>query len=177
MFTRRPFHHCQFTRARLVALCAVLLITVLAVCNTGAPRGHASGKRQEALTFEDRVAAQRAIEAVYHRQRIWPKENPAPKPALDEVLPEAALRAKVEEYLRMSRALEVFTGAALTPEQLQAELERMARQTRQPAVLGALWAALDHDPLLLAECLARPVVAAAGASIADGGLRNADWGM
>ena len=143
MFTRSPFHHRQFTRARLVA--------------------------------------QRAIEAVYQRQRIWPKDNPQPKPApnsmLDDVLPAAALRAKVEEYLRMSRALEVFTGAALTPEQLQAELERMARQTRQPAVLGALWAALDHDPLLLAECLARPVVAAAGASIADGGLRNADWGM
>ena len=130
MFTRRPFHPRQFTRARsltLWALCAVLLITVLAVCHTGAPRSHASGKRQEALTFADRVAAQRAIEAVYHRQRLWPKDNPQPKPTLDEVLPAAALRAQVEEYLRMSRALEVFTGAALTPEQLQAELERMAR--------------------------------------------------
>ena len=151
MFTRRLFHQRQFTFTRLVALCAVLLITALAVCNTGAPRGQASGKRQT-LTFADRVAAQRAIEAVYHRQRIWPKDNPQPKPALDDVLPAAALRAKVEEYLRMSRALEVFTGAVLTPEQLQAELERMARQTRQPEVLGALWAALDHDPLLLAEC-------------------------
>jgi hypothetical protein len=158
MFTRSPFHPRQFTRARLVVLCAVLLIAALAVFNPGAPRSHASDKRQS-LSFADRVAAQRAIEAVYHRQRIWPTDNPQPKPALDEVLPEAALRAKVEEYLRMSRALEVFTGAALTPEQLQAELERMARQTRQPEVLGALWAALDHDPLLVAECLARPVVA------------------
>jgi len=69
------------------------------------------------------------------------------------------LRAKVEEYLRMSHALEVFTGAPLMPEQLQAELDRMARQTRASAVLDELWAALDHDPLLLAECLARPVVA------------------
>ncbi|MBI1761087.1 MAG: hypothetical protein HYR56_06580 [Acidobacteria bacterium] len=158
MFTRRPFHQRHFIIARFIALCAVLLITVLAVFNTGAPRGHAGGKRQS-LTFEDRVAAQRAIEAVYHRQRLWPTDNPQPKPALDEVLPAAALRAQVEEYLRMSRALEVFTGAALTPEQLQAELERMARQTRQPAVLGALWAALEHEPLLLAECLARPVLA------------------
>lgn len=137
MFSRSLSHHRQLTLARVVTLCAVLLITVLAVCNTGAPRGHASGKRQT-LTFEDRVAAQRAIEAVYHRQRIWPKDNPQPKPALDEVLPDTALRAKVEEYLRMSRALKVFTGAALTPTALQAELERMARQTWQPEVLGEL---------------------------------------
>lgn len=115
MFTRCPFHQRQFNRARLIALCAVLLITAVAVFNTGAPHGHARGKHR-LLTFEDRVAAQRAIEAVYHRQRIWPKDNPQPKPALDEVLPEAALRAKVEEYLQMSRALAVFTDAALTPE-------------------------------------------------------------
>jgi len=28
------------------------------------------------LTFTDRVAYQRAIEEVYWRHRIWPKENP-----------------------------------------------------------------------------------------------------
>jgi len=32
----------------------------------------------------------------------------------------------------------------------------MARQTRSPALLGELWAVLSHDPLLAAECLARP---------------------
>ena len=56
MFIRSPFHHRQPTLTRLVALCAVLLSAVLAVCNTGAPRGHASGKRQS-LSFADRVAA------------------------------------------------------------------------------------------------------------------------
>jgi hypothetical protein len=99
MFSRSLFHQRQSTSLRIVALCVVLLITALAAFNTGAPRGHASGKRQT-LTFEDRVAAQRAIEAVYHRQRIWPKDNPQPKPALDEVLPEAALRTKVEPLMQ-----------------------------------------------------------------------------
>ncbi|MGH9840546.1 MAG: hypothetical protein ACREEM_17350 [Blastocatellia bacterium] len=33
---------------------------------------------------------ERAIEAVYHRHRIWPTDNPRPKPSLDEVLPGAA---------------------------------------------------------------------------------------
>ena len=33
-----------------------------------------------AVTFEERVAAQRAIEEVYWTHRIWPKENPGAKP-------------------------------------------------------------------------------------------------
>lgn len=136
MFRRSPFHHRQSTVACVVAL---LFVIALAMTKASATRSIRS------LTFEDRVAAQRAIEAVYHQQRIWPKDNPQPKPSLDEVLPESALRAKVTGYLRMSRALEVLAGAPLTPAQLQAELERMARQTRQPAVLGVLWAAQTHD--------------------------------
>jgi hypothetical protein len=49
-----------------------------------------SASATENLTFEDRVAAQTAIERVYWRHRIWPSENPGPKPSLDAVLPAAA---------------------------------------------------------------------------------------
>ncbi len=38
-----------------------------------------------AFSFAERVAFQRAIEDVYWRHRIWPKENPDPKPELDTV--------------------------------------------------------------------------------------------
>jgi hypothetical protein len=41
---------------------------------------------QRTLTFADRVAYQRAMEEVYWQHRIWPKENPRPKPSLDEVM-------------------------------------------------------------------------------------------
>ena len=41
------------------------------------------------LSFEQRVGCQRAIEEVYWQHRIWPAANPGPKPALDEVLPDA----------------------------------------------------------------------------------------
>jgi hypothetical protein len=183
MFTSSLFHHRQLTCARVIVLCALPLIAALALTKAGATRpirnlrsGHKAAIRN--LTFEDRVAAQRAIEAVYHRRRLWPTDSPQPKPALDVVLPEAALRAKVEDYLRMSRALEVFAGAPLAPAALQQELERMARQTRSPGQLGELWAALARDPLLAAECLARPVVVERELRkwIADCGLRNADCG-
>ena len=46
------------------------------------------------LTFAHRVAYQRAIEEVYWRHRIWPKERPDPKPSLDEIIPPAQLEKK-----------------------------------------------------------------------------------
>jgi N-acetylneuraminic acid mutarotase len=110
------------------------------------------------LTLADRVAYQRAIEEVYWRHRIWPKERPDPKPSLDEVMPSAQLEKKVEDYLRNSQALEDYWHEPLSAEQLQAEMERMAQHTKQPEVLSELFEALGNDPFVIAECLARPAL-------------------
>ena len=64
------------------------------------------------LTFAERVSYQRAIEEVYWRHRIWPKERPDPKPSLDAVMSQAQLENKVEEYLRKSQALEDYWQTA-----------------------------------------------------------------
>src|SRR6266436_1915286 len=111
------------------------------------------------LTFADRVAYQRAIEEVYWRHRIWPKERPDPKPSLDEIIPPTQLEKKVMDSLRNSQALENYWQRPLTAEQLQAEMERMAQHTRQPEVLRELFKALGNDPFVIAECLARPALA------------------
>src|SRR6201984_876881 len=109
------------------------------------------------LTFAERVAYQRAIEEVYWRHRIWPKENSKPKPLFDEVMSQAQLENKVTDYLRKSQALEDHWQQPITAEQLQAEMDRMAQHTKQPEVLRELFQALGNDPFLIAECLARPV--------------------
>src|SRR6266446_6316172 len=111
------------------------------------------------VTLADRVAYQRAIEEVYWRHRIWPKERPDPKPSLDEVMPSAQLEKKVEDYLRNSEALEDYWQQPLSAEQLQAEMERMAMHTKQPEVLRELFEALGNNPFVIAECLARPALA------------------
>ena len=111
------------------------------------------------LTFAERVFYQRAIEEVYWGHRIWPKENLRPKPSLDEVMSATQMEQKVEDYLRDSQALEVYSQTPIAPEQLQAEMERMARNTKQPEVLRELFEALGNDPSVIAECLARPVLA------------------
>src|SRR5438552_14391308 len=110
------------------------------------------------LTFADRVAYQRAIEEVYWQHRIWPDTNPGPKPPLDKVMSQAQIEKKVEDYLRNSQALEDYWLRPITPEQLQAEMERMASHTKQPEVLQELFAALGNDPFVIAECLASPIL-------------------
>src|SRR5216117_1733483 len=110
------------------------------------------------LTFAERVAYQRAIEEVYWRHRIWPATNAGPKPPLDAVMSRAQLEKKVADYLRKSQALEDYWRRPITAEQLQAEMERMARNTKQPEVLRELFEALGNDPFVIAECLARPVL-------------------
>src|SRR5436190_10769701 len=111
------------------------------------------------LSFADRVAYQRAIEEVYWQHRIWPKANAGPKPPLAKVMSQAQIEDKVEDYLRNSQALGDYWQRLITPDQLQAEMERMASHTKQPGVLRELFAALGNDPFVIAECLARPVLA------------------
>src|SRR6185295_19657781 len=87
---------------------------------------HAAARARD-LSFEDRVAAQRAIERVYWSHRIWPRENPAPKPPLSSQVSESDLQRTVEEYLRKSSALEILWGRTVGASELQAEIDRMAR--------------------------------------------------
>src|SRR5256884_1065117 len=114
---------------------------------------------QRTLTFEERVAYQRAIEDVYWRHRIWPKDRSDPKPSLDAVMSQAQLEKKVADYLHNSQALEDYWQRPITAEQLQAEMDRMATHTKQPEVLQELFDALGNDPFVIAECLARPLLA------------------
>src|SRR5437773_12139357 len=76
------------------------------------------------LTFADRVAYQHAIEDVYWRHRIWPKERLDPKPSLDALMSPAQVEKKVADYLRNSQALEDYRQRPITAEQLQAEMDR-----------------------------------------------------
>src|SRR5437867_2451338 len=146
-------------------LCAATAYFILIPIRSGLAFLHPqapSDASQGTLTFEERVSYQRAVEEVYWRHRIWPRdrgEGPDPKPSLDAVMSQAQLEKKVAEYLRNSQALEDYWQRPITAEQLQAEMERMARNTKQPEVLRELFEALGNDPSVIAECLARPVLA------------------
>ena len=118
--------------------------------------GSASSPAQSrVLSFDERVASQKAIEQVYWNHRIWPTENPGPKPPLAAVMPDAAIRAKVIDYLKKTNALETRWQRPVDAEQLQAELNRMAIGTKDAQMLRELYRALGNDPFVIAETLAR----------------------
>jgi N-acetylneuraminic acid mutarotase len=154
---------------RFSAVGGLLLFALLCVLGLGMPPAtggklalsptQTQEQLRRTLTFAERIAYQRAIEEVYWRHRIWPKERPDPKPSLDSVMSEAQLEKKVTEYLRKSQALGDYWQRPITAEQLQAELDRMAQNTKQPEVLKELFDALRNDPFVIAECLARPALA------------------
>jgi len=140
------------------AACLIATRTLPAFLGSDAP----AKLSQRTLTFAERIAYQRAIEDVYWRHRIWPRnrgERPDPKPSLDAVLSQAQLEKRVSDYLLKSQALEDYWQRPITAEQLQAELDRMAKHTKQPDVLRELFEALGNDPFVIAECLARPALA------------------
>jgi N-acetylneuraminic acid mutarotase len=137
-----------------VAACALLNRPLLAFLRSET----STNVSQRTLTFAERVGYQRAIEDVYWRHRIWPKENTSPKPSLDAVMSQAQLEKKVEDYLRSTQALQDYWQRPITAEDLQAEMDRMAENTKQPEVLRELFDALGNDPFLVAECLVRPVL-------------------
>jgi hypothetical protein len=114
---------------------------------------------RQPLSFEERVKAQEALERVYYNHRIWPKENPQPKPPFEKMVSKEQIEAKVTDYLKKSTALEKFWQRPIIASQLQAEMDRMAKGSKDPQTLNDLFAALNDDPYIIAECLARPVLA------------------
>src|SRR5215510_6062313 len=149
-----------------VFLCALVGCSILSATLLGFFSPQAGSKDPEkTLSFAERVTYQRAIEDVYWRHRIWPKERLDPKPPLDSVMSPSHIEKKVADYLRKSQTLDDHWQHPITAEQLQAEMDRIAQHTNQPEVLREVFAALGNDAFVIAECLARPI-------LAEGLLRN-----
>ena len=145
------------SRALIILLLCAVTSSIVAGTLLGFFRPETqAGVSQRTLTFEERVAYQRAIEEVYWRHRLWPRnggERPDPKPSLDAVMSQEQLEKKVEDYLHNSQVLEDHWQQPITTDQLQAEMDRMAQNTKQPKVLQELFEALGNDPFVIAEAM------------------------
>ena len=131
-----------FFQRRILFILALLAVVFLP--------GEAGPARR--LSLQERIDAQRAIDRVYHAHQIG-----ADRP-FDQAVPLAASEHKVRTYLKQSAALEAIWNVPVTAEALQAELERIARNTRFPHRLRDVYGALNQDPLLVLECFVRPVL-------------------
>ena len=110
------------------------------------------------MSFEDRVACQSALEAVFWRHRIWPRDNVGPKLPFEQVMPRSAIERKVRQTMATEAVLSELYHQVIGPRELQIELDRMRISSRNPRVLAELLAALGGDDGRAAECLARPTL-------------------
>ena len=104
------------------------------------------------LTFEERVAAQEAIERVRYAHQIG-----ATLP-FETAVPRAVLEGKVRTYLDQSAALARGWNTWIDRPALERERLRIERATRMPERLREIEAALGQDRLLFLECFVRPVL-------------------
>ncbi len=104
-------------------------------------------------TFEERIAAQSAIERVYYAHQVGERRP------FDEVASRERLERKVRTYIEQSVALDQIWHDPLTGEALAREWERIARASQFPDRLREIYRALGNDPFVIQECLVRPELA------------------
>jgi N-acetylneuraminic acid mutarotase len=100
----------------------------------------------------------RVIEAVRWSHRMWPSANAGAKPALDQILPADTFVARADDNARRITALRTYWGRTLSEREVQAELDRMARDSRAPEALREMFAALGNDPDRIAQALVLPAM-------------------
>jgi len=105
------------------------------------------------ISFEERVEAQRAIEAVYFSHLEGTRRT------FQQAVTQELLERKVRTYLKESAALDAFWSTPITAEALQREAARIARDTKYPERLREIQAALNHDPVLYQETFIRASLA------------------
>src|SRR5438034_8490715 len=110
MQKKSPLNSASVSPRSLVVLlvCAAACLIATRTLPALLPSESPAKLSQPTLTFAERVAYQHAIEDVYWRHRIWPKERPDATPSLAAVMSQAQLEKKVSDYLRKSQALEDY---------------------------------------------------------------------
>ena len=109
-----------------------------------------------ALSLDDRISCEKAIQQVYWKHTLWQNDDNQAKPPLEKILPDAQIKEKVEGLMRKTNALAEYWQQPVTGAHLQAEMERMARNSKDPDLLRELWKALGNNPEKIAVCLAQP---------------------
>ena len=132
-----------------VLLSALLLMATLSSASADTQHG-------ANFSLEQRVACQATIEDIRWAHRIWPKDNSTQKPLRSEILSNGQILERAKNSLAMEAALATLYGITIDDSLLQAELNRMAKQTRAPERLEEMFSALNNDPVAIAECIVRP---------------------
>ena len=106
--------------------------------------------------IENLVSCKTTIKELQWSYNIWPKENKTKKPSFTELVNKDQIYSSVVNNLKKQTVLANEFGIEISAEMLQGELDRMARDTKDPRRLQELFASLNNSPASIAECVARP---------------------
>ena len=106
--------------------------------------------------IENLVSCKMAIKELQWSYNIWPKVNKTEKPSFTEVVNKNHIYRSVINNLKKQTVLANEFGIKLSKDMLQGEIDRMARDTKDPGRLQELYASLDNNPTSITECVARP---------------------
>src|SRR5689334_19582383 len=95
-------------RIRWLAAGALLVNLALPANEPAAPEISPVEFAAGGLTLQQRLRAQTRIERVWYDHRTWPKDNPGPKPAFEQLTPASIIGENAVEPLRMTAALKRF---------------------------------------------------------------------
>ncbi len=135
----------------------IVLFTVLAICCCAPSVLAFSGQTNPATTTLSCLAPQSNIERVLEFHRHQPGTSNS-SPSVASAPDPKATQSKVGRIEQLARALREQWHIQLTPAALQGEIDRIVRDSRAPAVLQDLFNALDDDPSVIANCVARPLL-------------------
>lgn len=102
------------------------------------------------ITIKERAYYKMKIEEIYQRNRTG-KEN-------FKMPPFEFFERKAMDDIRYSIALEKFFNYSITEEKLQAEMDRIAKNTKKPETLKQIFDLLGNDPGLIAEIYVREIL-------------------
>ncbi|MEJ5166305.1 MAG: hypothetical protein WHV67_04685, partial [Thermoanaerobaculia bacterium] len=110
------------------------------------------------FNLNERIFYQKKIEEVFYKNRVWPKENKKPKPAFDEVINEEKIKEKVLNFLKKEQTLKTFFKKEIKTQDMEEELKRIMKNTKDPEMLKEIFSALKNNKYLIFECLIKPIM-------------------
>ena len=160
---RSTFRSAFFSRRVLIPLllCAaggssIVSGTLLAFFYPEAPTKDA----KRTLTLEERVAYQRAIEEVYWRHRIWPKEQPWSEAiARCGDISDSVGKESDEIICANHRRWSITGNDQLLLSSCRLNWIAWRNTPSSQTCCANCFEALGNDPFVIAECLARPALA------------------
>ncbi len=101
------------------------------------------------------VDCQTQLKKLQWQNTMWPKQN-GKKPHFDEVFDEQELHHQTLLSLKKQHVLADVFGIEINSVLMQADIDRMSRNTKDADALKQIYQTLDNHPETVALCLSRP---------------------